>query len=404
MPHTGVNGKQKNRFHWKTIAVITPLIISLVLIGDIIFCTISPSNYSSYDLDYRLPLRTLVKPTPAIDLFRTTVILTDAPISTKMTCTIHVNSPSKAEYNIKDEYRLTRNAIVDLKVIPVMEYEKFNEYSASLDGNSLTLNIVEVNGTKYYGMSDFNLTNTNEVRTIVVSYTAEYYPVSGGAVKIPWVFTDKYTQTSGFWLPTIPVEKGSTSDVCKLQIDYSMPYTKVLIEQSGWLDSFANAKSGWTYYGQNQTINAQSFEYPIEQNVTKDGNSYIFLTVFSEQNQSNQPTLTVVPDFFGAPLLMVSFLASPFLIIIAESLDEKRSKESSKGQSNTKSLLSLLYKTFKSYALPLAVASFIGISTYPNAIILLTLIYEITNPIVLSIVILFPAIFYIIYAFVKKSL
>jgi hypothetical protein len=183
-----------------------------------------------------------------------------------------------------------------------------------------------------------------------------------------------------------------------------MPYTKVLIEQSGWLDSFANAKSGWTYYGENQTIKAQSFEYPIEQNVTKDGNSYIFLTVFSEQNQSNQPTLTVVADFFGAPLLMVSFLASPFLIIIAESLDEKRSKESSKGQSNAKGLLSLLYKTFKSYALPLAVASFIGISTYPNAIILLTLIYEITNPIVLSIVILFPAIFYIIYAFVKKSL
>ena len=407
MPHKGVNSKNKTKFNWKKIAVITLLIISGVLMGNIMFCTMYPSNYSQNDLDNRIPLRLLPTPPPEIlGIMRTNVFLTDTPIAMKLTCIIRVDSPNKAEYSQKNEYRLTRNAIVHIKETPVMKYEEFNDYSASLDGNSIDLGIIEINGTKYYVMPDFNLTSTNEVRTLLVSYTAEYYPVTCPQfVKIPWVFNDNYAQMSSFWLPTVPVEKGSNSDTCKLSVDFNLPYKKVLIEQSGWFDVFVNPKTGLEYSNQNQTVTAQGFEYPIDQTATREGGSYIFQTVFSEQNQSNQPTMTVVPDFFGAPLLLISFLASPFLIMLAGWLDEKRSCRSSESQSKTEGFLSHLIKILKSpYTLPVAVATFIGITTYPNFLIFLSFIYEITNPVVLAIIIIFPAIFYFIYAQFKKPL
>ena len=66
MPHKGVNSKNKTKFNWKKIAVITLLIISGVLMGNIMFCTMYPSNYSQNDLDNRIPLRLLPTPPPEI--------------------------------------------------------------------------------------------------------------------------------------------------------------------------------------------------------------------------------------------------------------------------------------------------------------------------------------------------
>lgn len=405
MPKKGVNSKNKNRFHWKTIAVITPLIISLVLIGNIIYCTISPSNISQDDLDNRIPLRSLPVPPPSTtDVMKTIVSVSNVPTALKLTYTVHVNSPSMVEINSKNEFRLTRKAVVNLTWVPVIEYEGINDYSASLDGNSLTLKVVEINGTKYYGIPDFNLTNTNEVRTLVYILTDDYYPVTCSTlVKIPWVFSDNYAQMSNVGYPTIPVEKGSTSDACKLRIDFNLPYRKLLVEESGWLDAFVNPKSGLTYFSQNQSLGAQCFEYPIEQTVTKDGNFYTFQTFFSQQTHSNQPTMTFVADFFGAPLLLISFLASPFLMMFGWWLDEKRSKGSSGSQSKTEDILGGFIKAAKiPYTLPLATAGFITITTLPTFLNFFSFIYEIINPVVLGIIVIFPTIFYFIYAQFKK--
>lgn len=407
MPKKGVNSKNKNRFHWKTIAVITTLIISLILILNIMVCLISPSNVSQYDLDNRIPLRSLpYPPSSTVDSMKTIVLISDAPVTTKQTYIVRVDSLKEAEFYLKEDFRLTRKATAIIKSLPVIEYEKINDYSATLDGDKLTLKVVEINGTKYYAMPDFNLTNTDEVRTLEVSYTADYFPnACSNLVKIPWVFNDNYAQMSNIGSATVPVEKGSTSDTCKLRIDFNLPYRKLLVVESGWLDTFVNPKSGLTYFDQNQSYNAQYFYYSIDQNTTKDGDSYTFQTVFSEQNQSHPPAMAVIPDFFGVPLLFFAFLFSPFLVMLGWWLDGKRSKGSSESQSKTEGFLARLCKALKfPYTLPTTVATVIGITTLPNFLVFLSFIYEITNPAVLIIIIVFPAIFYGIYAHNKKPL
>lgn len=375
--------------------------------GNIMLCTISPSNYSQYDLDNRIPFRSITTVTPNdLDIRRSSASFSEVPISSKLTYIINVDANNKVQYNQRIEFRLTRNATVMLNLTTLIKYEEVHDVSASLDGQSLTLEIIEINGTKYYAIPKFNLTNINEVRTVNMLFTEDYNPVSAaGGVKTPWIFNENYAKIKGFTLPTIPIEKGGKSDICELRIDFNLPYMKVLLEQSGWFDAFINSQTGLKYNNQNQPNVALCFEYPIEQTITKGDNPYTFQAYFSEQNQSNQPTLTVMPDFIGAPLLLISFLASPFLVMLGWWLDGKRSKGSSESQSKTEGFLSSLIKILKSpYTLPLAIASFISLTTYPTALNFFSFIYEITNLIVLIIIILFPAIFYFIYAQFKKPL
>jgi hypothetical protein len=173
------------------------------------------------------------------------------------------------------------------------------------------------------------------LRVFLVSFRYQTVTNSSDIARIPWLFNGKYMQYINFPLPIIEVQKNTTSDICEFRIRFSLPFRRVLLQESGWRDAFVPLESIELTDPEKQLYTLRCFEYPITQNCTIVGDECSFRTSFSEQNAANTPSLAFVPDF-QVPILLTLLLGSPFYISVFVWVEERLEKRSSAGKSDTK--------------------------------------------------------------------
>lgn len=405
MPKKHFRRRYSRVLSWNNLVMTLSVVLPLILIGNMIFCILSPSSYPIENLSTRIPLRSL----PGLELpekwqilLMSSVQFCDAPMNTKLTYKVSLNSLSEASFNVKLEYYLTEKAIIHLSEIACFKFEEVDDLEASLDGNRLICKVTEIEGVKYYVIPELNLTKMNEIRTFVTSFRYRIVINLTSHVRIPWLFNENYAQYINFPLPIIEVQENTTSDINKFSVRFDLPFRRILVEQSGWKDAFVPPESIELTDAENQLFSLRTFEYPITQNCKINGNVYSFETHFSEQNIANTPSLTLVPDS-RVPILMAFFLASPIYVSTFAWLekrrngnDSKKKKSQSKGQVIKRMVLIIL----KLYAIPLGYIIYVGIR--PEAFLpILYYIYGIINPVVLVLVLAYPAIFCVVHYLCK---
>jgi hypothetical protein len=381
-------------------------IVSLLLIGNIIFCLAYPMNYPIKNLEDRVPLRSykgLVLPENQRIFLISSVQFVDAPMNTKLLDEVHLNSLEEADFHSSFEYRLTENATVTLSEALFLGYEEVSDLQASLDGVNVNCKVAEYEGNKYYVVPELNLTAINEVRNFVTSFRYKIVAKPNRSVRIPLLFNENYAQYVNMPLSLIQVQKNTTSDICTFRVRFDLPFRRILVEDSGWKDAFVPPQSEWVLNPDNRTYRFDVFEYPIAQERIVNDNTYSFETYFSEKDLANTPSVTLFLDW-KIPVLLALFLASPFYIYIFSRLTlsklPKRRKSNEpneqKSQSKWPAIRSFLWIVVKLYSIPLGAAVYIDVSS-ATWLLILPYAYEVINPIFLFLVFSYPALFSISY-------
>ncbi len=216
-------------------------------------------------------------------------------------------------------------------------------------------------GKEYYTIPGFNLTGENEIRRFEIFFKIERTTFTYDLAKTPLLFDADYVEFINFPIMNIPVQVGHSSDLCTFQIRLNLPFRELLIEQSGWMDAFVPPRSEWPLvnpeYG---TYNIHLFEYPIEQEREKEGDTYFFKTYFSEDNIANLIQIVLVPDW-KIPVLLLVFLSSPFyvplFVLIKRKIQDKLGNQGSmRKQDRTHYVWRIILTTVELYIGPLAFA------------------------------------------------
>lgn len=399
LPRKHSRHRRKPVLSWKNLALI-PFIVSLVLIGNIVFCLASPIDYPAKDLGEIIPLRSIAVKLPedSMILLISSVHFTDAPVNTKLTYEAQQNSLDEASFSIKTEYYLTSEASVIMSNITTFKFQETYDFEASLDGDMLQCEVTEIGGVKYYVIPELTLNKTNELRLFLVSFRYRTVTNSSDSARTPWLFNEKYMQYINFPLPVIEVQENATSDICEFRIHFDLPFRRVLLQRSGWMDAFVPPESIELVDPEKQLYSLQCFEYPITQNCTTIGDAYSFKTYFSKQNVANTPSLAFIPDF-QIPLLLILFLSSPFYISIfvwLQELSEKRSKARNSDAKKSKTRLQGLRYVFimlRAYSFPLVL---LGVN-FASLLPMVNFLFEIMEPWWLLFVFAYPAGFSIIH-------
>jgi hypothetical protein len=260
----------------------------------------------------------------------------DCPINAKQQYEYHLKSFAEADATYICEVHLMGNCTATWTETRFLGFEKVSDLEVSLDGRSLSYYCSEYEGQKYYTIEGFNLTTPDEVKQLRISFTIERITYPAGFTKIPWLFNENYSQFINFPICVIPVERNKESDLGTFKIDFDLPYRSILMEQSGWMDAFIPPQSEWILVNPiYNTYNIAMFEYPIEQNFTRDGGTYVFKTYFSQGNIANIVKIVMIPDA-TVPILLLVLLCSPFYIPLLEWLRTK--KAGNKTDSETRTL------------------------------------------------------------------
>jgi len=361
----------------------------------------NPSNYPIKDLEGRIPLRSLKGlnlPENLRIVLISSVQFGKAPMNTKLTDEVHLNSLGEGEFHSSLEYRLTENATVILSEALSLEYEEVIDLQASLDGKNVNCKVTEYEGKKYYVVPELNLTKIDEIRKFEMSFKYKIVVHQASHVRIPLLFNENYAQYNNFPLTIIQVQENTTSDLCTFRVRFNLPLRRILVEQSGWKDAFVPSESEWILVNpENGTYQYPMFEYPISQEFTINENTYSFKTYFSKQNVANAPSVTLIPDI-KIPILMLLFLFSPIYVPFFAWLHEIYNVKSTKKGTKLKAenIKRFLLIIFKLYSIPLGIAVIFGVSS-ESLLSMLQYIYEIMNPAVLVLVLAYPAFFSLVY-------
>lgn len=334
------------------IAFLALLVFSSILIAETAYSLLVPFNYPTKNLEDKIRLRSMedrppIPPEIEGALF-SSVLFLDSPINTKQRFEVDLNLLSEVEIDWICEVRLTEDATAHWVNTTFLKYEEVNNIEASLDGQDLSLYIWEYEGVKYYMIPGLNLTERDEVKKYEIRFEIERTLYNTPFVRKPWLFNDNYAKFINFPIGEIPIETGKTSDLSTYKVVFNLPFWTISIRQSGWVDAFVPPKSEWILVNpQYGTYEYMMFEYPIEQEYKKEGNTYFFKTNFSKDNIANTVKIILVPEW-QIPIMLLIFLASPFYIPIYAFLEKKKKLESkelntrSKPYKIAKSLLSLL--------------------------------------------------------------
>jgi hypothetical protein len=315
----------------RTLFLIILYGFSVIMILQTVFCLISPSNYPISNVKERIPLRSrpdlaeaFAEQLKNVNASFSSVQFLDCPINAKQQYEYQLKSLAEADATYIVEVHLVDNCTATWTETRFLSFEKVRNLDVSLDGRSLTYFCSEYEGQKYYTIAGFNLTTPDEVKQLKISFTIERIACPANFIKSPWLFNENYSQFINFPVSVIPVERNKESDLSTFKIDFELPYRGILMEQSGWMDAFIPPQSEWILVNPlYNTYNIPMFEYPIEQNFTRDGDTYIFKTHLSQDNIANTITMVTIPDV-RIPILLLIFLFSPFYIPTLEWLRSKK--------------------------------------------------------------------------------
>jgi hypothetical protein len=374
------------------------MMVPLVLIGNMIFCMGLPRNFPTNDLAGRIPVRSIAGvqlPENWKVILQSNVQYVDQPVKTKLTYEIQLDS-TEAVSNIEFEVYLTENVFVQVEEDPSVGFDEVYDYQVTLNGKSLPLNVTEIGSVKYYVMPAFNLTNMNEITKIVESFRYHVSINSINSVKIPWLFNENYAQFIEIKTPRILVQQNGTSDICELVVHFDLPFRQVLVEQSGWMDRFFPSEQVRSADIQKGVLNANIFTYSVAENCTTNGNVFTFDTRFYGNNIASASGVVFIPDWRVALMLML-FLFSPLYVITFSWLGTLTKNEPNRKLGKAR----VLWTALKAYGVPLTFVP-VAIATSTDLLSLLQLVCQIMNPVVLSLVFAYPAIFSAVYYLRKK--
>jgi len=377
--------------------------VSISLIGETIYSLTNPSNYPTKDLKDIIPLRSASVPESVreeahkIGADFSSVQFLECAVNSKLTYEVNLNSFIEVECKCIWEVHLTGNCTFEWVETRFLQFEEVSDLKVFLDEKPWNYHLSEYEGEEYYTINGFNLTKIGDVKTFEIDFKVKRTPYPADFTRIPWLFNGKYAQFVNFPMTVTPVQVGNTSDLCKFKVNLGLPFRMILMDdQSGWMDAYVPPESEWVLTNQ-QYQPYMMFEYPIEQECEKDGNTYFFKTHFSEDNIANLPKIILVPDI-KIPILLLLFLFSPFYIPFFDFLEQKSTKEKPENQeshSKTRRFGGFLLKICELYFGPLLFVVFLLVSK-ETIFEMFPYLTEVMNP-ASWMVFIYPIIFFLFF-------
>ena len=379
----------------KRVPAIVLFSISVVLLTQTLYCF---SNAQNYPVDVSDLTRTRYDVTisPQNREVYSIPIFLPCPVNSKSTYEITLVSLEETELKCTIVSYLKENCTINWQQTRLLSINETSDLVVTLNGQTLIPFLSDVNGTQFYTVNGFSLTDTSQVETLVISFNIKRALSNNQFIKIPWIFNENYAQYIGFPAFGVPLGENMTSDVNTLKVDFELPFRQLVSSGSGWMDEFDEPSSYWIF------INSSAWyepyvEYPINQTVEASGNTYYFKTSFSKENVANFCYITIIPNFFVI-FLFLYFVASPLFISLIEYGINRygKRKKDSKAKTNTKGYAYLVFSAIGKYYL----TPIIGYVTYGATIgqlfPLLSYLQGITNLIWAPLILGYPLIFYVV--------
>jgi len=322
--------KQLKKFRWKVILYFL-FVVSIVLIGQTLFCYLQPDKYPTNNVEECLSFRSIEDfPIEQIeDYYYSSVIFENCSIKIKQEITANLENFNEVEMNWVCEARLV-DKNYSYGIVPWIILKPNTElYNLELSINSQNAKfyVHEIDGKKQYQIPGFNLTEYNEVTQFKMHYTVSHSPYPDGLVKIPLIFNENYATSINFPIFSLSLHHDDVSDINTFQTNFNIPFREILVEHSGWMDFHVQPESEWIESGSDEKYVAIGFQYPIEQETDKYGNTYSFSTYFSKNNIANKVTLVTIPNLSVIVFLLL-FLSAPFYIPIIDFIKNKLNRSS----------------------------------------------------------------------------
>jgi hypothetical protein len=308
--------KEKPSLWKKWVPAFVLFSISIVLFSQTLYCYFNAQNFPVGASDLT---RTRYDPTLSSnppEIFSVVGFLA-CPVESGISCEITLTSLEEVGVKLTDVSYLTDNGtVLDVTRINMFPIDKMTYPTVTLNGQPLTPFLSNATGLQCYTVNGYNLTDTTQVETVVVSFNVKRAISNNKFVKIPWVFDENYPQFVKFPATNTPLDKNKTSDESTFKIDFELPFRQLVTGMSGWVDEFDLPYSYWVF------VNSTSYyetmvEYPINQTVYSSGNTYYFNANFSEQNAADSYMITIIPNL-GAISFLFPFMLSPVYILIVE--------------------------------------------------------------------------------------
>lgn len=351
--------KIKNK-KWFAIIVLLYIVSSLV-ISQTIYCLLSPASYPIGDIENRQDYKKMPNP-PVLPqkisdtAYFSTINFLPVPITTKQLIIVNLNGINEVNVDWYFEVRLLSSLAnatwVEINAIPETELRNLR---VVVDGTNVNY---QLNENQLYNIPiGLNFTREYEVKRIELHFTFARQANSYHMVKTPLIYNTNYGKFINFPVATSVVELDKTTDSNIFEIDLHLPFQRILMEQSGWVDGFTNPPSEWVTQPNGET-QAVFFEYPIIQNRSNNGDHYSFTSYFSASNDANLIQIVVVPNYTFT-LFLILLLASPFFIPILELINNKIEENYNKKKNRKKShFWRATRSTFEFYGVLFAIFAF----------------------------------------------
>ncbi len=344
---------KKFRLWKKLIPIIILFLISSILLAQAAYCYADPQNYPSVSSLTRRRYDPRIAPQEVYSI----PFFVQAHVNGKVNCEITLTSMKSVGVTWTQTTYLTSNGTtLSLTKVNMLPINDMNDLTITLNGQTVPVYLSDVNGVQSYTTNGYNLTNTNQVETIIISYNIERSPDNDFYVKIPWLFNENYAQQIQFPVSNSPIEENKSSDENTFTINFGLPFRQIVTSMSGWMDEFDNLKDYKIYANGTVSTYALFVEFPINQTFETSGNTYYFTTNFSQQNNANSLAITIIPSL-NVILFFLPFIISPFYFLAVEYPIKKYNetkRRNSQVKSNRARFLRLAYTLIIPFTLYIA--------------------------------------------------
>jgi hypothetical protein len=388
--------KSKTLQHKYCLIALIIVFISAIILIDIASTLIEPLSFPTDNIADIISYRSIVSKDTGDHRLFSSVGFTEAPINSKQT--IKAKLESLTEVNVDwtlEMYLVEKNVVFVYDTYKFLRYDQVINLEVSYNDIPVEYGITELDGEKYYTLYDLNITEVGRITQIGIHFTIERNAINSKLNRIPILFNENYAKIIRLPMTVVPVQLGHESDSNLLRVDLGLPFRRILLENSGWIDSFVPPKDEWgQYLVEPNNYRFPVFDYPIEQEFKQEENTYVFNTIFSENNIAYSASLVLVPDY-SILITLVIFLLSPIFIPFLTWFTEKKIID----EPPFKRYLAVM---LESYGL-LSIAPFL-ISFFGGEFNLSLLFYilAITNPLSLAFVVCSPAVFGLFYNLWKE--
>lgn len=382
--------EMKIRHHKFGLGAFFVAFVSFFLVIQTIFCLITPFCYPTSNLTDIVPIRTISPYDYDGSKLFSSVEFVNLPINSKQRIEVNLNSLSEITVDWTLEMYLLENITMNYETFRFVEYELVNNLELYYNGIRLEYGYVEQDGEKLYTLPPLEVVGDGRINQLEIHFDIDRTDGDTRLINTPLIFNENYATRLFVPMTVVPVQLGNFSDSNLLRVNFGVPFRRIIIEGSGWVDTYIPPESEWEKYWVTEKVyNFSAFEYPITQEYKQESNVYTFKTIFSEKNIARSIAIVIVPNY-SIPAILVLFLLSPIFILLLTWINEKKIMD----KPTVKKYLVVAFETYATLSGMSFVTSFFGGELNLS---LLLCILEITNPLSLVFVVCSPAVFGLLY-------